>query len=306
MALYKVNNEGKRLPMDTEAAQVAQEARERIYIYDVLRRKRELDANAEKHKRGIKVVLIVGAVIAVALILLAVLVLLRDSGRDTRVFVALLLTVIFLAYFVPSLLIAPYTYVVKPRKEFEKKVAADFPGIDMSSEAAIKSHVWTLTGEPKRLVDNLRGIVVWQANVERGMRGEYYYEKYTPLERVLIEVSHTHSIANELRDLEEEDPLYYDEVRYLEGAVESFKTIGADEEAQIWDQARLLFIELQKTYEYAYEGYSENEYAERVLKYSSEVKGKLTELEHQLEECRPDTERKLYDYVMRHKSEFGF
>ena len=306
MAVYKVNSEGQKLPIDTVAAQAEQRKRDRLTIVGVLRRKRELDRETEKRKRGLKTTLITGAVVMVLYILFAVFVVMSDFNSELLVFVAILLATTFLIFVIPALLFGHYINVVKPRKEFEKEVAADFPGMDLSSEAAIKSHVWALADEPKRLIDNLRELVIWQANYERDMKAAPYYEKYTPLERVVIEVSQTNSIADELRDLEEEDPDYFDEVRYLEGAVESFRAIGADEEAQIWDQVCLLFDELQKTYEYAYEGYSENAYAERVLKYSSEVKERLVELEYQLEQCRPNTERRLYDYVMQHKPEFGF
>ena len=90
--------------------------------------------------------------------------------------------------------------------------------------------------------------------------------------------------------------------------------IGADVEAQAWNEVRTLFSELEPfstamdaldngepldTFDF--NGEFDDPYAFTELQSDH-----LVELEERLAECRPETEARLRDYVLQHKGEFVF
>lgn len=197
----------------------------------------------------------------------------------------------------------------KPYARYKAALAKSYPGLDVSSEDAIKNYVWSYANEPEKLLPNLFQLLK-REGAQRKIRGDFG-DIYTHAERVFLNVWMTNNVYGELYGLND---LREGELELLEYATESFREIGAADEAQAWSEVKALFSELkpfstardaldneEDLYTFDFDGQFDDPYA-----FTEAQRDRLLELEERLAECRPETEAKLADYVLQHKGEFVF
>lgn len=284
-------------------------------LVGLLQENRKVSKEFQKKNKGFKIAMITEVVLFAAMILIFVIFGMRGSSRDTRNFVLIFLLAICL-FFVLLDVFLWFTNIYKPKKDFIKKAKAGYPGVDLSSESSMKNYLWTLKN--RELLVNLMGLIVWEGAI-RNAGGFVGDNTYTKTERVVLDAMRTKNIDHEL--------YYYFQyaehvISYLEGVIDSFYTIGADDEAKIWTEARELFTKLEildedsdapepndtnvrddvEYYIYALNG----DDGEAKFAFTEAQRTWLTDLKYRHSACRVDTEMKLYDYVMEHKDEFKF
>ena len=159
--------------------------------------------------------------------------------------------------------------------------------------------MWNL--KDREFLYNLEPLIVWE-----GASRNKEYDPYTPNERIVLDVWRTNNIDRELYD-------YYQhkdhEISYLESVINSFYTIKADEEAQIWANVIILLERIQIIeYDQDIETFNDKHIysihgidGEARFACEEEDKNVLNDLKDQLKEVREDTERKLYQYVLEHR-----
>ena len=274
----------------------------RLSLVGIIRANRWMNDSIPKRKRGFKIAL-AALVTATAALYIVFGISMGKSSRDTKLFAALLLAAITLIYMF-MLLILRYVYINKPARRYKKALETGYPGLDASSEGSIKSHVWSMEGDPHVMLYNLCQLILWEGEA-RALQGTPPNEVYSPAERIVLDVCRTNDIEKELVDLYRG---HEHELAYLEGAIDSFKAIGADAEASVWAEARAVFEGLEasdgeaqgeKAFALSYDG-------ETLYRFTEGMKNRVFDLKAKIAECRDDTEMKLCRYVAQHRSEFVF
>lgn len=275
---------------------------------------RWMEAEMARRRRGFKIgVIAFISVVAAFILFFSVAVLLnprssRVDRESAMMFGGILLVValIFGALFA----VLGYGNIFGPYKRYKAALAKAYPGLDTSSEAAIKSYVWTYADDPHVMVVNLCKLILREGE-QRKVRGEIG-DVYTPIESTVLDVWRTSYLWGELESLEEDRDA---ELEKLAGAVESFHAVGAHMEAQVWTEVYELFCELKP-----YSWYVENmpygvgsvwtrggdDEDESTYAFTESQRDLMDELALRLDDARPDTEAKLAEYALQHKDEFAF
>ena len=273
---------------------------------------RWMEAEISKRKRTQKIALIVLAVVFGAVALYVAFRLLNPRSSQVDRDFAMILGGALLAMVVmfgAIIIFGIRSSTSKPYKRYKAALAKSYPGLDTSSEDAIKNYVWNYASESEKLLPNLFQLLKREGE-QRKIRGEIG-DVYTPAEHVFLNVWTTNNVYGELYVLNKQ---HEGELELLEHAITDFKVIGADVEAQAWNEVRTLFSEL-KSFSTAmdaldngepldtfdFDGQFDDPYAFTELQ-----SDRLVELEERLAKCRPETEAKLRDYVLQHKGEFIF
>lgn len=272
---------------------------------------RWMEAEIAKRKRTQRIALAVLAVVFGAVALYVVFRLLNPrSSQVDRDFAMILggALLVMVVLFGAIIIFGIRSSTSKPYARYKAALAKSYPGLDASSEDAIKNYVWNYAGEPEKLLPNLFQLLKREGD-QRKIRGEIG-DIYTPAEHVFLNVWTTNNIYGELYGLHE---LHSGELELLEYAITDFKAIGADAEAQAWSEVRTLFSELKPLSEaqdsaddvedldIPFEGQFDDPYV-----FTEDQRERLLELEERLAECRPETELKLVDYALQHKAGFVF
>ena len=273
---------------------------------------RWMEAEISKRKRTQKIALIVLAVVFGAVALYVAFRLLNPRSSQVDRDFAMILGGALLAMVVmfgAIIIFGIRSSTSKPYKRYKAALAKSYPGLDTSSEDAIKNYVWNYASESEKLLPNLFQLLKREGE-QRKIRGEIG-DVYTPAEHVFLNVWTTSNVYGELYVLNKQ---HEGELELLEHAITDFHVIGADVEAQAWNEVRTLFSELEPfstamdaldngepldTFDF--DGQFDDPYAFTELQ-----SDRLVELEERLAECRPETEARLRDYVLQHKGEFIF
>ncbi|MBQ9057721.1 MAG: hypothetical protein IJ125_00890 [Atopobiaceae bacterium] len=298
--------------MDNEFKWIESIERGTASLTGIINASRWMEAEIAKRKRTQRIALAVLAVVFGAVALYVVFRLLdpRSSQVDRDFAVILggaLLAMVVL--FGAIIIFGIRSSTSKPYARYKAALAKSYPGLDTSSEDAIKNYVWNYASEPEKLLPNLFKLLEREGEQDKihGETGDIY----TPAKHVFLNVWTTNNIYGELYGLH---TLHEGELELLDYAIADFKVIGADTEAQAWSEVGTLFSELEPfstardaldngedldTFDF--DGQFDDPYA-----FTEVQTERLHELEERLTECRPETEAKLADYVLQHKAEFVF
>ncbi len=261
----------------------------------LLQEYRRVKKEFEKRNKGFKTVLIVEIVIFVVYLLLFIGLGMRNFSRATRNVTLIICLGVILLFLILDGFVWIFT-VNKPKRDFLKKVKAQFPGIDLSSEESIKNYLWNF--KDREFLSNLASLIVWEA-------GSREPTTYTEIEQVVLDVWRTNHIDHELYE-------YYfygeEELTYLEGVINHFYTIGANEEATIWKETRELLSHIKKL---DYEDHPELDDTTSIYSIDGmdgearflckeEDRVWLNDLKQRHQMVREKTEKLLYKYVMEH------
>ena len=273
----------------------------------LLRANRRTEKELQKKRKSFKTAVITGSAV-MTFFLVAMLISLRNTFSKQTLWAMAFFWILVVLIYVPLFAGIWYFQVRKPQKKYLKEVYADFPGIDMSSEKSIKDYLWNF--KDRELLYNLAPLIVWEgAKRKADDRLDHY--SFTPVERTVLNVWDTYSLDNELYSFYQYGQR---ELDYLERVAASFREIGAEEEGQLWEEARSLCERLEKL-KYG----ADPDKASQPQVYlidgddgevgfgcSDEDRALLDSLKKRIAELHEYSERKLYDYVMERKAEFRF
>lgn len=298
--------------MDNEFKFIESIERGTASLNGIIDASRWMEAEIAKRKRTQRIALIVLAVVFGAVALYVVFRLLDPRSSQVDRDFAMILGGALLAMVVlfgAIIIFGIRSSTSKPYKRYKAALAKSYPGLDAGSEDAIKGYVWNYANEPEKLLPNLFQLLKREGD-QRKIRGDFG-DIYTHAERVFLNVWTTNNVYGELYGLND---LREGELELLEYSIESFREIGAADEAQAWSEVRALFFELgpfSKVWDaidsgegldtFDFDGQFDDPYA-----FTEAQSDRLLELEERLAECRPETEAKLADYVLQHKGEFVF
>lgn len=294
-------------------------------LAELIRINYQMEETIGKRRRAMWIILGVLAAIGVALAAYVGLHMLDPrAGNHDRQFAIMLgvVSLVTMLAFAPAIGIALYRSTIKPAKRYQKALQAGYPGIDASSEAAIKSYVWNYAGDPGKLLDNLSRLIV--------VHGDAARDHVTSAEQVVLDLwMYAPRPYRELYDLQLSEE---SEMVYLANLVNSCNAIGATDEADAWLEVRELFAELEiwdfegeqdedpmidpdnvnwarhkstVTGEYIWL-WGVDEYGDVPRAFTEEQRTRFLELEERIAACHDDTQDKLYDFVMQNRILFGF
>ena len=282
--------------MDDELKWIADVEAGKMPLAELMRAIPSFADTIQKRRRGHKIALITMAA-AGAVFALIGLVALRGSSRDT-ISIMLVIILAVVAIYIAMLLIMRFAFIAAPRKRLSKALSKGYPGLDASTEAGIRSYVWTYADEPRALLDNICQLILADGS-ERRHAGGNTYNIYTPTESVVLHVWKTNDIDYEIADFAENPD---GEIGYLRRASESFRAIGAAGEAAVWDELRELMSEIID----GIEDDEEDFYFDPESMLTEEQETRLEGLRRRLGECRDDSIAKLHAFVMQRKALFSF
>lgn len=318
--------------MNDEFKWIEKVERGELSLVGLVNANRRMQEEMGKRRRTMWVILGVLAAIGLALAAYVAFGLVNPrAGSHDRQFVLMLggFCLVTMLIFAPMIGFALHKGTLKPAKRYREALQKGYPGIDVSSEAAMRSYVWTYANDPGKLLGNLSALIAEKGNM-RKVRGETYTVSFTPAEQVVLDLwQYAPEIYHELYDLQVSDD---SEMEYLANVVNSFNAIGAADEANAWTEVRELFGELGI---WDFEGEPDEDPMldpedENWARYKTPATGehvwvwdvdedggeprafteaqreRFLELEVRLADCRPDTDTKLYEFVLQNRILFGF
>lgn len=177
-------------------------------------------------------------------------------------------------------LICNHVLIKRPQTRYAKALAEAHPGLDLDDEGSFQSYVWEREGHPDSFLPRLYNWLVWKSR-ETAL---------SPAEQVVKDVWNLNDINAEVFEFGVHANLAGDAER-IAGGIASFGVIGADRAADIWAQALPLLEKVGGA-------------VRSMHQMEGEIYDQLGELNEQLYELEPETHALLYDYVMKHKTEF--
>ena len=176
-----------------------------VTLAGLVRANRQMEEKLAKRRRTMWVILGVLAAIALALAAYVGFNLLDPrAGSHDRQFALMLGGVCLVAMlaFAPAIGIGLYKNTLKPAKRYKEALQKGYPGIDTSSEDAMRSYVWTYANDPGKLLGNLSALIA-EKGAQRKVRGETYSVSFTPAEQVVLDLwQYAPEIYHELYDLQ--------------------------------------------------------------------------------------------------------
>ena len=199
-------------------------------------------------------------------------------------------------------LLCSHVLIKLPLARYAKALNEAHPGLDLDDEDSIQGYVWEREGHPDSFLPRLYSWLLWKSKLMREEQtimgvGTIVKHALSLAEQVVLDVWGFSDINAEVFEF---GSYPFQDTGNLERGIESFRTIGANKAADIWSEALPLFRKVNAN---AYPADSSEQLEDWE---EAELYDQLGDLNEQLYELEEETHALLYDYVMKHKTEFGF